>query len=84
MKKIVLKYLPVIKEYDKFCDLLYKKINSLDKYKIQIENYKKEKDKNKEIMNNYFFLCEQKENELLKVLVEKLKSSNNFIKNNNF
>ena len=84
MNKIVVKYLPVIKEYDKFCDLLYKKINSLDKYKIQIENYKKEKDKNKEIMNNYFFLCEQKENELLKGLVEKLKSSNNFIKNNNF
>ena len=84
MSKIVVKYIPLVNEYDKYCNLLYNKINNIDKYKIQIEQYKNEIEKRKELMNNYFFEYEKKEEELLKILVEKLKLSNNFIKYNKF
>ena len=84
MSKIVVKYIPLANEYDKYCKLLYNKINNIDKYKIQIEQYKNEIEKKKELMNNYFFECEKKDEELLKILVEKLRLSNNFIKYNKF
>ena len=84
MSKIVEKYIPLVNEYDKYCTLLYKKINNIDRYKIEIEQYKNEIDKRKELMNNYFFEYEKKDEELLKILVEKLKLSNNFIKYNKF
>ena len=84
MNKIIEKYLPLVTEYEKESSLLYKKYDIIDKYKTEIDKYKNEKDKRQIQMNDYFFLCEKKEEELLKVLVEKLKLSNNFIKNNKF
>ena len=84
MNKIIEKYLPLVTEFEKESSLLYKKYDIIDKYKTEIDKYKNEKDKRQIQMNDYFFLCEKKEEELLKVLVEKLKLSNNFIKNNKF
>ena len=82
--KILEKYLPIVSEYEKESNLLYRKYDIIDKYKSEIDRIKNEKVKRQEQMNDYFFLCEKKEQELLKVLVEKLKLSNNFIKNNKF
>ena len=84
MNKIIEKYIPLVSEFEKDSSLLYKKYDIIDKYKTEIDKYKNEKDKRQIQMNDYFFLCEKKEQELLKVLVEKLKLSNNFIKNNKF
>ena len=84
MNKIIEKYIPLVSEFEKDSSLLYKKYDIIDKYKSEIDRIKNEKVKRQEQMNDYFFLCEKKEQELLKVLVEKLKLSNNFIKNNKF
>ena len=84
MNKIIEKYIPLVSEFEKDSSLLYKKYDIIDKYKTEIDKYKNEKDKRQIQMNDYFFLCEKKDEELLKVLVEKLKLSNNFIKNNKF
>ena len=78
--KIVEKYNPIKREFDVKTDLLYKKCDTIDKYKSELDLWINEKNKIKEEMQNYLFGVEQKNNELIQILSEKLKLSENYKK----
>ena len=82
--KIVEKYTPIKNEFDVKTDLLYKKCDIIDKYKIELDFCEKEKNSIKEKMQNYVFEVEQKNNELIKILSDKLKLSEIYKKSYKF
>ena len=82
--KIVEKYAPIKHEFDFKTDLLYKKCDTIDKYKIELDHWKKQKEKTKQDMQDFIFEVEQKKNELIQVLSDKLKLSENYKKSYRF
>ena len=82
--KIVEKYAPIKHEFDFKTDLLYKKCDTIDKYKIELDHWKKQKEKTKLDMQDFIFEVEQKKNELIQVLSDKLKLSENYKKSYRF
>ena len=81
---IMEKYIPIKDEYDMNNNLLIHCYEIIDKLKFEIEKWEFEKKKRREQMQDYLFIIEQKKDELIKILCEKLKLSDNFKKNNNF
>ena len=81
---IMEKYIPVKDEYDMNNNLLIQCYEIIDKLKSEIEKWGFEKKKRRQQMQDYLFIIEQKKDELIKILCEKLKLSVNFKKNNNF
>jgi hypothetical protein len=82
--KIMEQYIPIKDEYDKNNNLLIQCYEMLDKLKFEIEKWEIEKNKKRQQMQDYLFIIEQKKDELIKILCEKLKLSVNFKKNNSF
>ena len=82
--KIMEQYIPIKDEYDKNNNLLIQCYEMLDKLKFEIEKWEFEKNKKRQQMQDYLFIIEQKKDELIKILCEKLKLSVNFKKNNSF
>jgi hypothetical protein len=82
--KLVEKYNPIKHEFDIKTDLLYKRCDTIDKYKIELDYWIKQKNEIKETMQNYLFEVEQKKNELIQVLSDKLKLSENYKKSYKF
>ena len=82
--KIIEKYTPIKHEFDIKTDSLYKKCDIIDKYKIELDYWKKQKEKTKETMQDYLFEIEQKKNELIQILSDKLKLSENYKKSFKF
>jgi hypothetical protein len=82
--KIMEQYIPIKDEYDKNNNLLIQCYEIVDKLKFEIEKWEFEKKKRREQMQDYLFIIEQKKDELIKILCEKLKLSDNFKKNNKF
>ena len=70
--------------YDINSRLLLKCYELLDTFKFEISKWEFEKNKRRQQMQDYLFIIEQKKDELIKNLSEKLKLSVNFIKNNDF
>ena len=81
---IMEKYIPVKDEYDMNNNLLIQCYEIIDKLKSEIEKWEFEKKKRRQQMQDYLFIIEQKKDELIKILCEKLKLSVNFKKNNKF
>ena len=54
---------------------MYKKCDIIDKYKIELDFWRKQKENTKESLQNYILEIEQKKNELIQILSEKLKLS---------
>ena len=81
---IMEKYIPIKDEYDKNNNLLLQCYEIVDKLKFEIEKYDFEKKKRRQQMQDYLFIIEQKKDELIKILCEKLKLSVTFKKNNSF
>ena len=73
--KIIDKYTPIKHEFDIKTDLLYKKCDIIDKYKIELDFWRKQKENTKESLQNYILEIELKKNELIQILSEKLKLS---------
>ena len=82
--KIIEKYTPIKREFDIKTDSLYKKCDIIDKYKIELDYWMKQKEKTKESMQDYLFDVEQKKNELIQILSDKLKLSENYKKSFKF
>ena len=82
--KIIEKYIPIKHEFDIKTDSLYKKCDTIDKYKIELDYWKNQKEKTKETMQDYIFEVEQKKNELIQILSDKLKLSENYKKSYKF
>ena len=82
--KIVEKYIPIKHEFDFKTDLLYKKCDTIDKYKTELDYWKKKKEKTKQDMQDFIFEIQQKKNELIQVLSDKLKLSENYKKSYRF
>ena len=82
--KIIEKYTPIKHEFDIKTDSLYKKCDIIDKYKIELDYWKNQKEKTKEVMQDYLFEIEQKKNELIQILSDKLKLSENYKKSFKF
>ena len=82
--KIVEKYTPIKHEFDVKTDLLYKKCDTIDKYKSELDLWEKEKNRIKEEMQNYLFEVEQKNNKLIRILSDKLKLSEIYKKSYKF
>ena len=82
--KIMENYIPIKDEYDANNNLLIQCYEMIDNLKFEIEKWEFEKNKRKQQMQNYLFIIEQKKDELIKILCEKLKLSVNFKKNNSF
>ena len=77
-------YIPIKDEYDMNTRILLKCYDILDKLKSEVENWESEKNKRRHELQDYLFIIEQKKDEIIKNLIEKLKLSVNFKKNNNF
>ena len=82
--KIIEKYTPIKHEFDIKTDLLYKKCDTIDKYKIELDFWRKQKEKTKETLQNYILEIEHKKNELIQILSEKLKLSEAYKKFSKF
>ena len=82
--KIIEKYNPIKHEFDVKTDLLYKKCDTIDKYKSELDFWEKEKNRIKEEMQNYLFEVEQKNNELIRILSDKLQLSEIYKKSYKF
>ena len=82
--KILEKYGPIKNEFDIKTDLLYKKCDIIDKYKIELDKWDNEKNKNKNEMHKYLFDIEEKNKEYIQVLSDKLKLSENYKKTYKF
>jgi uncharacterized protein YegP (UPF0339 family) len=82
--KIMEKYSPIKKEFDIKTDLLYKKCDIIDKYKIELDKWDNEKNKTKNEMQQYLFDIEEKNKEYIQVLSDKLKLSENYKKTYKF
>ena len=81
---IMEKYIPIKDEYDMNNNLLIQYYEIIDKLKFELAKWEFEKKKRREQMQDYLFIIEQKKDELIKILCEKLKLSDNFKKNNKF
>ena len=82
--KIMENYIPIKDEYDMSTRRLLKCYDILDTFKSEVENWESEKIKRRDEMQDFLFITEQKKDELIKNLSEKLKLSVNFKKNNIF
>ena len=82
--KIIEKYIPIKNEFDIKSDLLYKKCDTIDKYKTELDIWINEKNRIKEEMQNYLFEVEEKNKELIRNLSDKLKLSENYKKSYKF
>ena len=82
--KIIEKYIPIKNEFEQKSDLLYKKCDIIDKYKTELDVWTEEKNRIKDEMQNYLFEVEQKNNELIQILSDKLKLSENYKKSYKF
>ena len=82
--KIMENYIPIKDEYDMNTRILLKCYENIDNFKNEVKKYEYEKTKRKQQMQDYLFIIEQKKDELIKNLSEKLKLSVNFKKNNIF
>ena len=82
--KIMEKYIPIKDEYDTDTRILLKCYEIMDNFKSEVESWEYEKNKRRQEMLEILFTIEQKKDELIKILSEKLKLSVNFKKNNIF
>ena len=82
--KILEKYGPVKKEFDIKNEILFKKCDTIDKYKTEFDLWIKEKNKTKDEMEKYLFDIEEKNKEFIQVLSDKLKLSENYKKSYKF
>ena len=81
---IMEKYIPIKDEYDMNNNLLMQCYEIIDKMKFEIESLDFERKKRRQQMQDYLFIIEEKKDELIKNLCEKLKLSVNFKKTNSF
>ena len=81
---IMEKYIPIKDEYDRNNNSLIQCYETVDNLKFEIEKLEFEKNKKRQQMQDYLFIIEQKKDELIKILCEKLKLSDNFKKTNSF
>ena len=82
--KIMEKYIPIKDEYDMDTRILLKYYEIMDSFKYEVEKWESEKNIRRHEMLELLFTVEQKKDELIKILSEKLKLSVNFKKNNIF
>ena len=82
--KILEKYGPIKKEFDVKNDILFKKCDTIDKYKTEFDKWINEKNKTKNEMEKYLFEIEEKNKEYIQVLSDKLKLSQNYKKTYKF
>ena len=82
--KILEKYGPIKKVFDTKTELLYKKCDTIDKYKIELDKWDNEKNKTKNQMQQYIFDVEEKNKEFIQILSDKLKLSENYKKTYKF
>ena len=73
--KILEKYGPIKKEFEVKNEILFKKCDVIDKYKIEFDRWSDEKNRTKAEMEKYLFEVEEKNKEYIKVLSDKLKLS---------
>ena len=82
--KIMEKYTPIKREFDVKTDLLYKKCDTIDKYKTELDKWDREKNRTKNEMQKYLFEIEEQNKEFIQVLSDKLKLSENYKKTYKF
>ena len=82
--KILEKYLQIKDEFIVKNELLYKQCDIIDKIRNEIKNLEKEKNKRRQQMQDFLFLYEKKQDQLIKNLSDKLKLSSIFKKTNKF
>ena len=78
------KYMQIKDEFLTKNEILYKQCDYMDEIRKEILKCEKEKDKRKQQMQDYIFLVEKKQDELIKDLSDKLKLSSIFKKKNQF
>ena len=78
------KYMQIKNEFLTKNEILYKQCDYMDELRREIEKWEKEKNKRKQQMQDYIFLVEKKQDELIKNLSDKLKLSNIFKTTNKF
>lgn len=84
MEKILERYVPVLNKYEQDNMTLMNKYEVIDKIKIELEEVEKEKNKRKDQMEKYLIITSKKEAELLKILSNELRLSENYMKTNKF
>ena len=78
------KYMQIKDEFLTKNEILYKQCDYMDEIRKEILKCEKEKNKRKQQMQDYIFLVEKKQDELIKDLSDKLKLSSVFKKKNQF
>ena len=78
------KYMQVKGEFMLTNEILYRQCDNIDELKKEIKKCENEKNKRKQQMQDYIFLVEKKQDELIKNLSDKLKLSSIFKKTNKF
>ena len=78
------KYMQVKGEFMLTNEILYRQCDNIDELKKEIKKCENEKNKRKQQMQDYIFLVEKKQDELIKNLIDKLKLSSIFKKTNKF
>ena len=78
------KYMQVKGEFMLKNEILYRQCDIIDEFRKEIKKCKNEKNKRKQQMQDYIFLVEKKQDELIKNLIDKLKLSSIFKKTNKF
>ena len=78
------KYMQVKGEFMLTNEILYRQCDNIDELKEEIKKCENEKNKRKQQMQDYIFLVEKKQDELIKNLSDKLKLSSIFKKTNKF
>ena len=78
------KYMQIKDEFLTKNEILYKQCDYMDEIRKEILKCEKEKNKRKQQMQDYIFLVEKKQDELIKDLSDKLKLSSIFKKKNQF
>ena len=81
---LIEKYLKIKEEFNVKNELLYKECEILDKIGKELKNCEDQKNKRRQLMQDYIFLYEKKQDELIKDLSDKLKLSSIFKKTNKF
>ena len=82
--KILEKYGPVKKEFDLKTDLLYKKCDTIDKYKTELDKWDAQKNKIKNELQKYIFNVEEQNKQFIQILSDNLKLSENYKKTYKF
>jgi hypothetical protein len=78
------KYLIIKDEFTIKNELLYKQCDAIDKISHEMKKWEKDKNKRRQQMQDYIFLYEKKQDELIKNLSDKLKLSSIFKRTNKF